>query len=202
MLMFTSEDHERVANSEITITWRLWKYAHVKAGKVYATNFPFGGSIVVEDVRAVPAGEITDSDAHEVGQPDAHALIVYARSHTGREVSADTLLYRVRFHFDPKDPPKPEYSLDEVAKRLDRLDKASRTGPWTLRALQLIEENPGVVSRELAPEMGMDRADFKLNVRKLKALGLTLSLTVGYELTELGLSYLDSVSSEEATSLP
>ena len=202
MLMFTSEDHERVANGDITVTWRLWKYAHVKAGKVYATNFPFGGSIVVEDVREVPAGEITDADALEVGQPDASSLIEYARSHTGREVSSETLLYRVRFHFDPLDPPKPEYSLDEVAKRLDRLDKASRTGPWTLSTLRLIEENPGVVSRELAPQMDMARADFKLNVRKLKALGLTLSLTVGYELTELGLSYLDSVDSEEPVSLP
>ena len=128
MLMFTSEDHERVASGEITVTWRLWKYAHVKPGKVYATNFRFGGSIVVEDVRAVPAGEVTDADAREVGQPDAAALIEYARSHTGREVSAETVLYRVQFHYESQEPPKPEYSLEEVSKRLSRLDAASRTG--------------------------------------------------------------------------
>jgi len=191
MLMFTSEDHRRVASGEITVTWRLWKYAHVKAGKTYATNFAFGGAIVVEDVREVPAGEITDADAHEAGQPDATALIEYARSHTGRPVSPDTILYRVRFHFESEAPPKLEYSLEEVSKRLARLDRASRTGPWTLQTLRLIEENPGVVSRELALEIDVPRPDFKLNVRKLKHLGLTLSLPVGYELTELGQTYID-----------
>ena len=194
MLMFTSDDHERMAAGEITVTWRLWKYAHVKAGRTYASGFSLGGAIAVEDVREVPAGEITDTDAHEVGQPDAGALIEYARSHSGRTITSDTVLYRVQFHFEPVAPPKPEYSLEEVAKRLERLDRASRTGPWTLATVRLIEENPGVVSRHLAPDLGMARDDFKLNVRKLKNLGLTLSLPVGYELTELGQSYLDMLS--------
>ena len=193
MLMFTSEDHERVANGEVTVTWRLWKYAHVKPGKQYASGFRFGGSIWVEDVREVRAAEIKDADAREVGQTDAAALIEYARSHTGREVGPETVLYRVQFHYSPQDPPKPEHSLDEVSKRLQRLDRAARTGAWTLPTLRLIEENPGVVSRELAPQLGMQRDDFKVNVRKLKNLGLTLSLPVGYELTELGQAYLDGL---------
>lgn len=193
MLMFTSDDHERVAAGEITVTWRLWKYAHVKPGKLYASGFPFGGSIAVDDVREVRAADITDADALEAGQADAQALIEFARSHTGREVSPDTLLFRVRFHFEAESPPKPAYSIEEVTKRLARLDKASRTGPWTRQTLRLIEENPGVVSRQLAPQMDMPRDDFKLNARKLKALGLTLSLPVGYELTELGQGYLDSL---------
>lgn len=193
MLMFTSDDHERVAAGEITVTWRLWKYAHVKPGKLYASGFSFGGSIAVDDVREVRAADITDADALEAGQADAQALIEFARSHTGREVSPDTLLFRVRFHFEAESPPKPAYSIEEVTKRLARLDKASRTGPWTRQTLRLIEENPGVVSRQLAPQMDMPRDDFKLNARKLKALGLTLSLPVGYELTELGQGYLDSL---------
>jgi hypothetical protein len=194
MLMFTSDDHERVASGEITVTWRLWKYAHVKAGKLYVSGFSFGGAIAVDDVREVRAADITDADALEAGQPDATALIEVARSHTGRTVTPDTLLYRVRFHFEAEAPPKPEYSLDEVSKRLQRLDKASRTGPWTLQTLHLVEENPGIVSRHLAPQIDMPRDDFKLNVRKLKNLGLTLSLPVGYELTELGQTYLDSLA--------
>ena len=193
MLMFTSEDHERVAAGEITVTWRLWKYAHVKAGKLYVSGFSFGGAIAVEDVREVRAADITDADAHEAGQPDAAALIEFARSHTGRTVTPDTMLYRVQFHFEAEAPPRSEYSLDEVSKRLQRLDKASRMGPWTLQTLRLIEDNPGIVSRHLAPVMGMHRDDFKVNVRKLKNLGLTLSLPVGYELTELGQAYLDTL---------
>jgi hypothetical protein len=191
MVSFTSEDHGRVVAGEITVTWRLWKYPHVKAGKVYASGF--GGAIAVEDVRAVPAADVSDDDAHAVGFADARSLIEFARSHTGRMVAPDTLLYRVQFHYEPQEPPKPAYSLQEIANRLNRLDEASPTGPWTLTALRMIEENPGVVARRLALEAGLPRDDFKANVRKLKALGLTLSLPVGYELTELGQTYLDSL---------
>ena len=191
MVSFTSDDYQRVASGVITVTWRLWKYAHVKPGKLYATGF--GGAIAVEDVRAVRASDVTDADAREVGQADAAALIEFARSHTGRAVGPDTVLYRVQFHYEPEEPPKPQYTLGEIALRLERLDKGSRSGPWTLTALRLIEENPAVVARNLAQEVGMYKDDFKVNVRKLKALGLTLSLTVGYELSELGQAYLDSL---------
>jgi hypothetical protein len=191
MVSFTYDDYPRIANGDITVTWRLWKYAHVKPGKLYTTGF--GGAIAVEDVRSVRAADITDADAREVGRPDAAALIEFARSHTGRDVGPDTLLYRVQFHYEPVAPPRPEYSLDEISKRLERLDSASKTGPWTLATLRLIEENPGMVARNLAREIEMYKDDFKVNVRKLKALGLTHSLMVGYELSELGQVYLDSL---------
>ena len=41
-------------------------------------------------------------------------------------------------------------------------------------------------TRNLAPAMGWETPKFKANVRKLKALGLTQSLEVGYRLTDLG----------------
>jgi hypothetical protein len=191
MVSFNAADHARVAAGEITVTWRLWKYAHVKAGKTYATGF--GGAVEVEDVCAVRVADVTDADAHEAGLPDAESLVELARSHTGREVADDTLLYRVQFQYTPIEPQKPLLPLEEVAKRLDRLDAASKFGPWTLPTLRLIEENPGVVARNLALEIGQPRDDFKLNVRKLKALGLTISLERGYELSDQGQAYLDSL---------
>lgn len=191
MLLFTADDHARVASGEITVTWRLWKYAHVKAGRVYASGF--GGGIEVEDVRPVRAADISDSDAREVGLSDARSLIDFARSHTGREVSGETTLYRVQFRYLRDAPQKPSLSLAEVAARLDRLDRASKRGAWTLQTLRLIEASPGVAARLLAPDAGLPAPDFKVSVRKLKALGLTISLEIGYELSELGQAYLDSV---------
>ena len=47
-----------------------------------------------------------------------------------------------------------------------------------------------VVSTTLAESAGIERADFKLNVRKLKALGLTISLDVGYRLSPRGVALL------------
>ena len=84
--------------------------------------------------------------------------------------------------------------IETLGRRLERLDAASRSGPWTLAALRLIESSPAVVARLLAAQAGQDTQPFKANVRKLKALGLTVSLGTGYELSERGQEYLDSLS--------
>ncbi len=108
------------------MTWRLWKYAHVKAGRVYAIGF--GGAVEIEDVRGVRVADVTDADARQAGLPKAAALVDLARSHTGREVSDDTLLYRVQFRYLPQAPEKPRLSLEEVERRLDRLTPPRGTG--------------------------------------------------------------------------
>jgi hypothetical protein len=76
-----------------------------------------------------------------------------------------------------------------ITAKLDRMDARSETGPWTRKALELIERHPGVVSTELANQMGMERFAFKAQVRKLKRLGLTHSLEVGYRLSPRGCAY-------------
>jgi biotin operon repressor len=45
---------------------------------------------------------------------------------------------------------------------------------------------------DLAEELDLDRESFKLDVRKLKNLGLTISLRVGYQLSPRGAAYLAS----------
>lgn len=190
MVSFNTADLALVTSGRITVTWRLWKYAHVKAGRAYGLG---NGAIAIEDVRAVRVGDVMDDDALEAGLRSAEDLVELARSHTGAAVSSDTLLYRVQFHYIDEAPEKPRLDLPEVRRRLHRLDGATAHGAWTEAALRLIEENPGTVARELAAEMGMPPLYFKTNVRKLKALGLTVSLEVGYELSELGQAYLDSL---------
>ncbi len=56
--------------------------------------------------------------------------------------------------------------------------------------MELIGRRPATVSTELAAELGRERAPFKLDVRKLKALGLTISLERGYRLSPRGEAYL------------
>ena len=74
-------------------------------------------------------------------------------------------------------------TLAELRKKLDKLD-------WALPVMRVIRDNPRVVSTELAPQVGMERPEFKLNVRKLKALGLTESFSPGYELSPRGAAVL------------
>jgi hypothetical protein len=61
-------------------------------------------------------------------------------------------------------------------------------GSWTRATLALIVDRPGVAAAELAEERGSNREMFERDVRKLKELGLTHSLSVGYELSPRGLA--------------
>jgi hypothetical protein len=80
--------------------------------------------------------------------------------------------------------------LEEIAQRLDRMDGASRHGPWTKATLELIARRPEVRAEELAAEMGREKLPFKRDVRKLKELGLTESLNPGYRLSPRGKAVL------------
>jgi hypothetical protein len=166
----------------------------VKAGRPYSTGFGF---VHIDEVRTVRVADVKDADAREAGLRNASALIDLVRSHTGATVSPDTLLYRVEFHYLSEPPPRPALSVDEIETRLARMDSLSRRGPWTLDTLRLIEANPGVVARRLAAQLDWPTTDFKAQVRKLKALGLTVSLDVGYALSELGQDLVDSLAVDD-----
>ena len=109
-------------------------------------------------------------------------------------------LYRIRFHRlgdDPRVALRNDAALDsaartQIAARLARLDAASKTGPWTHRALLAIGANPATLAGRLAEDVGQSKEAFKINVRKLKALGLTESLGAGYRLSPRGEEYLNA----------
>ncbi len=82
---------------------------------------------------------------------------------------------------------------DDVAairRRLEGMDAKSDVGPWTRRTLQLISEQPGIVSTVLAGQMGIERYAYKDLVYKLKRLGLTYGLEVGYSISPRGRAFL------------
>jgi hypothetical protein len=85
----------------------------------------------------------------------------------------------------------PIAELDELRRRLARFDAASRSGAWTQAALLLIARRPAVLASRLAKELGQATVEFKRNVRKLKELGLTESLEVGYRLSPRGCRLLE-----------
>ena len=76
--------------------------------------------------------------------------------------------------------------MTEIDRRLQRLDSISKHGPWTQETLDLIAANPGVRAEDLAASVGREKMPFKLDVRKLKEMGLTESLLTGYRLSPRG----------------
>ena len=56
--------------------------------------------------------------------------------------------------------------------------------------LRLLARHPHVRAEDLAPLVGLEKARFKADVRKLKTLGLTISHSPGYELSPRGSALL------------
>jgi len=182
-------DLARIAAGEITVAFRRQKRPTVKPGGTLTTR---AGVLAIESVRAVDPERITKADARRAGFRDPDG--VRAALRPGPEP-----VYRIAFHVagpDPRIALREDAALDPAARaalaaRLARLDAASRHGPWTERILRAIEHAPGVRAGDLAEELGRERLAFKADVRKLKALGLTESLEVGYRLSPRGRAYLD-----------
>lgn len=57
--------------------------------------------------------------------------------------------------------------------------------------MALIRDRPGVRAADLAAAAGRETLPFKRDVRKLKELGLTESLEVGYRLSPRGAALLE-----------
>lgn len=188
MDLFTLDDHRRLVAGDFTVTFRLWTRMRVTVGKTYPT--PWGGGYRIDAVDEVRARDVTDADAWAAGSPDRAALLAKVASFAKKEIVGDTVLTRVRLAYVDEAPKKRALTVDEAIARLRRLDENAGR-PWTQATLAAIEKEPRVLARVLAKGLGRERLPFKVDVRKLKALGLTISHDIGYELAPLGQAVLD-----------
>jgi hypothetical protein len=172
-----------IETGRIGSVYRRWDQARVKAGSHLRTAI---GVIEVVAVEAVDPKTLTQEDAIEGGFEDVPELVASAGSR-------GETLYRIRLGHVGPDPRvilretiPDEAGLTEIERRLQRLDAISKHGPWTKKTLVLIGENPGVRAEDLATSVGREKMPFKLDVRKLKEMGLTESLLTGYRLSPRG----------------
>jgi hypothetical protein len=150
------------------------------------------GVIRIDSIAAVDPDAVTDDDARRAGARSLDEL------HRLLSRRAGAVVYRMEVSLAGPDPrvalrEQAEMSAEErsaVEARLDRWDAARAEGPWTREVLRLIAERPGVRAPDLAAALGRETLPFKRDVRKLKELGLTHSLTVGYELSSRGRAFL------------
>ena len=193
-MLFEQRFWEGIADGSVTVTFRRWKKHQVVAGNTYRTP---AGLIDVTAVDIVTEADITEQDAADGAFPSAAALIAAVRG------TPDLRIYRIRFRSAGRPDPRDELAataeltdadVAEITKRLVRLDGASKRGPWTRGVLELIRARPAVRAGDLADDLGRERLDFKVDVRKLKNLGLTISLGVGYRLSPRGAAYLERTS--------
>lgn len=174
----------------VDLAFRRWARPRVVVGTRLRTAV---GLVEVTSVEEVDVATLTEVDAGRAGAASLASL---------REVLAarpDDPAWRIGLAYAGPDPREqlresvPDAAgIAEIDARLDRLDAASAIGPWTRETLDLIDLNPGVRAPELAAQVGRETPDFKKDVRKLKELGLTESLAIGYLLSPRGAAVVDA----------
>lgn len=182
-MLFRRADWAGLADGSITVAFRRWRRTTVRTGGTLTTA---AGVLAIDEVRRVDPGAITDEDARRAGRRGRDEVLAELRAAPTGEV------HRIAFHLQGADPrvvlraqvPSGE-DLAALRARLARLDAGPR-GAWTGAVLDLIAAHPGTRAADLAAQLGRETAPFKADVRRLKALGLTESLEVGYRLSPRG----------------
>ena len=188
-MLFKKQILDGIADGKITVAFRRWKRPTVKAGGSLRTRI---GVLEIDSVDEIKVSEITNRDAKRAGYASLEAL------RSDSNLRREGKLYRIRFRLGGVDPrialrnqtKITTADLAAIKKKLENKDRRSSSGPWTRETLELIAECPGTRAPDLAAEMGMETKRFKTNVRKLKELGLTESLAVGYRLSPRGRAVL------------
>ena len=194
-MLIKTEILDEIKAGRISLLFRRWKKPGVKAGGTQMTQ---GGVIGIDAVDVVTEDEITDLEAREAGFGSVVDLLTHLKYR-------DDPIYRIRVYFAGEDPRKAlredddlsEAEIDVILGKLKKLDDNSRRGSWTQVYLQLIHDRPATYSGVLARSLGIEIPQFKPWIRKLKALGLTESLEVGYRLSPRGEKILAALRSVE-----
>lgn len=178
-----------VADGRVDRAFRRWERPMVKAGGSQRTAI---GVIGFQSVEVVPREAVTDDEAKRAGFDSRTELLGFLDRKAAGEI------YRVRLQLIGPDPRvalrealPDEGQLADLLRRLARLDRASSLGPWTRQVLEIIDRQPERRAGDLAAELGRERLPFKIDVRKLKELGLTESLPIGYRLAPRGRAVLE-----------
>jgi hypothetical protein len=182
-MLIRAEILERIQRGEVTLAFRRWRKPTVRAGGTLVTRV---GVLAVDAVDRVTVSSLTAADAKQAGYPTLAALKAWLSTREGD-------VYRIVLRHVGDDPRislrvevPSEAEISAIRDRLHRMDERSAHGPWTQAVLRLIASKPGVRAPDLAAELGRETLPFKADVRRLKELGLTESLQVGYRLSPRG----------------
>lgn len=192
-MLFKQEHLNGIKDGVISLAFRKWKKLSVNQGNLINTSV---GVIEVLDVTEIELASISEKDAIQAGFSNLKTLIAQLDS-----ISIGTT-YRIEVKYKSTDPrlelraqvALPDVELQLLKGKLERLDQFSKQGNWTLDILKAIADHPRLKAGDLALIVGEEKEWLKINIRKLKNLGLTISHVPGYTLSPLGNYYLDEIN--------
>jgi hypothetical protein len=195
-MLFKEVHLHGIKNGAITLAFRKWQKPSVKVGTRMHTSI---GLVEIKSIEAILESGITETDALNAGFASKEYLLQSLPKNSNGNI------YRMEICYHSEDPriqlreqtniPQQEY--DSIIKKLNSLDKYSTQGEWTKKVLLTIDENPNLHAIGIAKLTGFEKEWLKLNIRKLKNLGLTISHTIGYEISPKGKVVLKRLIAEK-----
>lgn len=182
-----------IKSGKITLAFRKWKKASVKIGSLLHTSISL---VEIRKIEAVNENDITDKETVQAGFTDKKQLLKsFTHNSTGTIFKVSVGYYSA----DPRIKLREQTELleqqfEELKKKLERLDNHSKQGHWTEKILLAIKDNPNLHAVGISKLTGFEKEWLKLNIRKLKNLGLTISHNVGYELSPLGILFVEKLT--------
>lgn len=183
-----------IAEGRVKLAFRRWRKPTVRSGGTLLTAI---GVLAIDAVDEIDEGAISDDEARQAGFADRAALMKeLALRPEGR-------CYRIalrRIGDDPRIALRQADTLGHseraaISRQLAGFDRSAGIA-WTDPVLRLICARDGTTAAELSAAVGMDKLKLKARIRKLKELGLTESLTIGYRLSERGRAFLSEPVTE------
>lgn len=188
---------DKLATGQVTLAFRRWNRPTVKAGGCLKTSV---GVLHIRSLETIDEERITLQAARRAGFDSIEELLDSLGEREGE-------LYRIEFERagdDPRialreDADLSEGDIKDLRSRLSRLDDRNKSGPWTTMVLRLIASHPERRAADLANQSGFEKEWLKTNIRKLKNLGLTESLEVGYRLSPRGEAFLAAIQADPSS---
>jgi len=189
-MLFKQKVLEGIEAGRVTVAFRRWKRPTVKAGGSLLTG---AGLLAIQKVERIEVERLRPMDARKAGFDSLEELLHDLQSQRAE------LLYRIQFVLAGPDPRIAlregkilrNDDFEKVRARLTLLDERSTVGKWTRAVLEMIGRFPERSAGELAEQSGYEKEWLKINIRKLKNLGLTESLNPGYRLSPRGEIFLN-----------
>jgi hypothetical protein len=182
-MLIRPETFADIKAGTIDTAFRRWTRPTVKTGGTLTNEL---GVLAIDAVEPLALGDVTADDLRRAGIASMAELESY--------LAPEGQLYRVRLYYVGEDPRIALRSVlpdeAEMGRLVAKLRKLDGGELWTEATLSLIAEFPEKRAASLAKRMGMEQLPFKVRVRKLKALGLTESLEIGYRLSPRGTAVL------------
>ncbi|MDQ6435203.1 ASCH domain-containing protein [Mesorhizobium sp. LHD-90] len=191
-MLFKQAILDGIAAGAVTLAFRRWKQPTVKAGGRLRS---VAGAVRIGMIAPCSPTELTEADACAAGFPSLAALRKTLGPDNGDPV------YRIALdgiepdervaRRETAEPSEQEWA--DIRSRFERWEKAAPG--YFPSILRLIAAKPMVAASGLATALRVEKLKFKQDVRKLKELGLTESLDVGYRLSRRGESVLARLKS-------